>query len=89
MFAYLSLGIIGSVDQLAGALQAAIYNSLDGHSGLAGWRWMFVRLPFLIDSGGSLTERLKVVDGIITMIYALAGFWLIPDFPTKVKYVAQ
>jgi len=49
---------------MAGALQAAIYNSLDGHSGLAGWRWMFV------------------IDGIITMIYAIAGFWLIPDFPS-------
>ena len=23
-----------------------------------------------------------MIDGIVTMIYALAGFWLIPDFPT-------
>lgn len=27
---------------MAGALQAAIYTSLDGRNGLAGWRWMFV-----------------------------------------------
>jgi hypothetical protein len=28
--------------QLAGALQAAIFNTLNGKAGLAGWRWMFV-----------------------------------------------
>lgn len=27
---------------LAGALQAAIYNSMDGRNGISGWRWMFV-----------------------------------------------
>jgi len=50
-------------NMMAGALQAAIYTSLDGRNGLAGWRWMFI------------------IDGIITMIYALAGYWMIPDFP--------
>jgi hypothetical protein len=34
--------VLNLIQQLAGALQAAIYNNLDGHSGLAGWRWMFV-----------------------------------------------
>lgn len=32
-----SLGLM-----LSGALQTAIYESLNGHSGVAGWRWMFV-----------------------------------------------
>ncbi|WVO23389.1 uncharacterized protein IAS62_004741 [Cryptococcus decagattii] len=27
---------------LAGALQAAIYNSMDGRNGISGWRWMFI-----------------------------------------------
>ena len=30
--------------KFAGALQAAIYTTLDGRSGLEGWRWMFVSL---------------------------------------------
>jgi Sugar phosphate permease len=27
---------------LSGAMQAAITDTLDGHNGLAGWRWLFV-----------------------------------------------
>nr|KIR83204.1 hypothetical protein I308_06545 [Cryptococcus tetragattii IND107] len=37
---YHSCQSIGSM--LAGALQAAIYNSMDGRNGLSGWRWMFI-----------------------------------------------
>ncbi|ODN96233.1 hypothetical protein I350_08232 [Cryptococcus amylolentus CBS 6273] len=33
--------------KLAGALQAAIYNNMDGLHGMSGWRWMFASL-FLI-----------------------------------------
>ncbi|OCF36344.1 hypothetical protein I316_02219 [Kwoniella heveanensis BCC8398] len=52
-------------NMLAGALQAAIYNSLDGKNGISGWRYMFI------------------IDGIITVVAACAGFFLIPDFPSK------
>ncbi|ODN96234.1 hypothetical protein I350_08233 [Cryptococcus amylolentus CBS 6273] len=31
-----------STTKLAGALQAAIYNSMDGLHGMSGWRWMFL-----------------------------------------------
>jgi len=62
---YHSCQSIGNM--LAGGLQAAIYTNLNGHNGIAGWRWMFI------------------IDGILTMIYALAGFFLIPDFPSKVN----
>ncbi|AAW46254.1 conserved hypothetical protein [Cryptococcus deneoformans JEC21] len=37
---YHSCQSIGSM--LAGALQAAIYNSMDGRNGISGWRWMFI-----------------------------------------------
>ncbi|ODN76305.1 hypothetical protein, variant [Cryptococcus amylolentus CBS 6039] len=37
---YQSCQSIGNM--LAGALQAAIYNSMDGLHGMSGWRWMFV-----------------------------------------------
>ncbi|WVQ80950.1 hypothetical protein IAT38_003057 [Cryptococcus sp. DSM 104549] len=37
---YHSCQTIGNM--LAGALQAAIYNSMDGRHGLSGWRWMFI-----------------------------------------------
>lgn len=37
---YHSCQAIGSM--MSGALQAAIMSTLDGHHGLAGWRWLFV-----------------------------------------------
>lgn len=60
---YHSCQSIGSM--LSGALQAAIYTNLNGHHGMAGWRWMFV------------------IDGVVTVFFALAGFVLIPDFPSN------
>jgi hypothetical protein len=67
---------------MASALQAAIYNSLNGANGISGWRWMFVSRYF---SNSIELLLLEIIDGIITMVYALAGIWLIPDFPTHVK----
>ncbi|WVR03557.1 hypothetical protein IAU60_000549 [Kwoniella sp. DSM 27419] len=60
---YHSCQSIGNM--LAGALQAAIYKSMDGIHGISGWRWMLI------------------IDGIITIVIAGAGFILIPDFPSK------
>ncbi|KAJ9627640.1 hypothetical protein H2203_002852 [Taxawa tesnikishii (nom. ined.)] len=37
---YHSCQALGSM--MSGALQAAIMDTLDGHTGLAGWRWLFV-----------------------------------------------
>ncbi|WWD20560.1 hypothetical protein CI109_105036 [Kwoniella shandongensis] len=54
---------VGSM--LAGGLQAAIYNGLNGKNGIAGWRWMFI------------------IDGIMTLVIAAMGVFLIPDFPSK------
>ncbi|KAJ6781571.1 hypothetical protein PWT90_01566 [Aphanocladium album] len=60
---YHSCQSVGSM--LSGALQAAIINSLNGSSGLTGWRWLFV------------------VNAIITVIWGLAGYVMIPDMPNK------
>lgn len=56
--------LAGSIGQLfSGFLQAAAYTNLNGVSGLAGWRWLFI------------------IDGIITLPLALAGFLFFPNLP--------
>ncbi|KAF2164071.1 hypothetical protein M409DRAFT_37100 [Zasmidium cellare ATCC 36951] len=51
----------------SGYLQAGLYNSMNGHAGLAGWRWLFV------------------MDGVISIPIALAGFVLLPNNPYNTK----
>lgn len=50
---------------MSGAMQAAITDTLDGHAGLAGWRWLFV------------------INAIITVIWGIAGFIMLPDLPNR------
>ncbi|KAH8651570.1 putative allantoate permease [Tricladium varicosporioides] len=60
---YHSCQALGSM--MSGALQVAITNTLDGHTGLAGWRWLFV------------------INGIITVVWGFAGFFMLPDLPNN------
>ena len=49
---YHSCQAIGTM--MSGALQAAIMSTLDGHHGLAGWRWLFVINAIITVIWGSL-----------------------------------
>jgi len=60
---YHSCQALGSM--MSGALQVAITNTLEGHSGLAGWRWLFV------------------INAVITVVWGVLGFFMIPDLPNR------
>ncbi|TVY58480.1 Pantothenate transporter liz1 [Lachnellula cervina] len=60
--------LAGAIGQLfSGFLQAAAYKNLDGVTGRAGWRWLFI------------------IDGVITLPLALAGFLFFPNLPQSGK----
>lgn len=62
----------------SGYLMAAVYH-LDGVNGFKGWQWYAIApIPQI-----SLTDsfRLFIIDGVISLPVAIAGFWLIPDIP--------
>ncbi|KAI8935149.1 hypothetical protein NX059_007742 [Plenodomus lindquistii] len=50
-----------------GYLQAAAYKNLNGVSGMAGWRWLFI------------------IDGVISLPIAIAGFFIFPGLPSSKK----
>jgi sugar phosphate permease len=52
---------------MASALQSAIYKTLNGAHGIAGWRWGFI------------------INGIMTVVVAVAGLFFIPDYPDRPK----
>ncbi|KPM44466.1 hypothetical protein AK830_g2096 [Neonectria ditissima] len=60
---YHSCQAVGSM--MSGALQASITNTLEGHHGLPGWRWLFI------------------INGIITVIWGVAGVFMMPDLPNN------
>ena len=65
----------------SGYLMAAVYH-LGGRGGFAGWQW-FVTLKYSHTVRSTLRGvfRLFIVDGIISLPIALAGFLFIPDVP--------
>lgn len=65
----------------SGILQAAAYKNLNGVHGLAGWRWVY-------SSPQSLTSRwLFIIDAVITLPIAVAGYFLYPSLPLQGKKV--
>ena len=65
----------------SGYLMAAVYH-LGGRGGFAGWQW-FVTLKYPHSVRSPLTGdlRLFIVDGVVSLPIALAGFLFIPDVP--------
>ncbi|KAI3392023.1 hypothetical protein diail_6350 [Diaporthe ilicicola] len=60
---YHSCQAIGSM--MSGALQTAMLETLDGHHGIAGWRWLFI------------------INAVMTVVVGLAGFFMLPDYPSR------
>jgi MFS transporter, ACS family, pantothenate transporter len=65
----------------SGYLMAAVYH-LGGRGGFAGWQWC---VPTLTRTTSSLRliglPRLFIVDGIISLPIAIAGYFVLPDVP--------
>ena len=49
----------------SGAMQGALYTTLNGVHGRAGWRWLFL------------------VNGVLTIFVALAGYFCFPGFVSQ------
>ncbi|KAK0198136.1 retrograde regulation protein 2 [Armillaria mellea] len=77
---YHSCQAIGSM--MANALQTAVQSTLDGHYGIAGWRY-FLSFFLSYHINPLLHRWLFIINGIMTVIFAFFGFFLLPDLPNK------
>lgn len=55
---------------------------MDGHLGLAGWRW-YVYSYCSMPKTCSPPERLFIINAIITVVWGFAGIVMLPDYPNK------
>lgn len=71
---------------ISGYLASAVYK-LDGRHGFAGWQWyvMYIRVVFGVNCSPLINPRLFLVDGIISLPIAIAGYFLIPDMPENTR----
>lgn len=60
---------------------------MDGIGGLEGWRWMYVEHIFLPSSHSLINIDRFILEGIFTVLVAIAAYWIIPDEPTTAKFL--
>jgi len=53
---------------------------MDGVSGYAGWRWLIV---FFFGA----YSRLYIIEGVITIVFAISTFWLLPNKPEHAYFL--
>jgi ACS family pantothenate transporter-like MFS transporter len=75
-------GLAGTM--IGGFIQTGINSKMDGLSGLAGWRWLFIvnTLPTTPLSINPTNTPFPQIDGLITLPVALYGLLLFPDTPS-------
>lgn len=67
----------------SGYLMAGVYN-LSGRGGFKGWQWYENSLEHPLSYSPDThaqRNRLFIVDGIISLPIALAGYFVLPDVP--------
>jgi ACS family pantothenate transporter-like MFS transporter len=75
----------------SGYLMAAL-SSIDGRHGLKGWQWLVAFRGVFLSPGLLISkDRLFILDGVISLPIAFAGFFLYPDSPsnTRVFYLNE
>ena len=67
---------LGNFSQVISGVLAYAFDTISGRDGLSGWQWYdrLISLGILADA-----DRLFLVEGVITIAYGVALFFILPD----------